>query len=152
MVSPELRSRLTAPSLVTFQGAPGCCAAKQLPNGMLTYHGYDAASQAAWTVNRKSDLAHLSSVYYEYNGDSLPTWQYRRGEFSVDHQYVYSCKCQVPGRRFGHGGIDGVGVNRVWGRARHFGFALPRCPEARYAANPNSAAIRSAGDPTVPPA
>ena len=56
---------------------------------MLTYHEYDGASQAAWTVNRKSDLAHLSSVYYEYNGDSLPTWQYRRGEFSVDHQYVY---------------------------------------------------------------
>ena len=69
--------------------AAGRRTVKQLPNGMLTYHGYDAASQAAWTVNRKSDLAHLSSVYYEYNGDSLPTWQYRRGEFSVDHQYVY---------------------------------------------------------------
>ena len=69
--------------------AAGRRTVKQLPNGMLTYHGYDAASQASWTVNRKSDLAHLSSVYYEYNGDSLPTWQYRRGEFSVDHQYVY---------------------------------------------------------------
>jgi len=51
---------------------------KQFPNGMLTYHGYDAANQLSWTVNRKGDLTHLSSVYYEYDMDGLPAWQYRR--------------------------------------------------------------------------
>jgi len=69
--------------------AAGRRTVKQLPNGMLTYHGYDAANQLSWTVNRKGDLTHLSSVYYEYDMDSLPAWQYRRGDMEVDHEYVY---------------------------------------------------------------
>jgi len=40
-------------------------------------------------VNRKGDLTHLSSVYYEYDMDSLPASQYRRGDMDVDHEYVY---------------------------------------------------------------
>jgi hypothetical protein len=56
---------------------------------MVTYYVSDAPCRQTSTVNGKSDLTHVSSTYYEYNVDGLPTRQYRRGDYDVNHEYTY---------------------------------------------------------------
>jgi hypothetical protein len=66
---------------------------RQLPNGAVTYTGYDAASQTESIFNRASNMDALSCVYYQYNDDGLPTRQERRGAFDVNRH------CRVLGLR-----------------------------------------------------
>lgn len=69
--------------------AVGWRTVKQLPNGALSYFGYDSASRQTSILNVESDMTPISATYYEWNEDGLPTRQRRRGDYDVDHEYVY---------------------------------------------------------------
>ncbi|MBD3175752.1 MAG: hypothetical protein GF320_11265 [Armatimonadia bacterium] len=62
---------------------PGRRTVRQLPNGAVTYTGYDAASQTTSVFNRASNMDALPCVYYQYNDDGLPTKQAGTAGFSA---------------------------------------------------------------------
>ncbi len=70
----------------TWADAAGRRTVKQLPNGAVSYFGYDAASRQTSILNVESDMTPVSSVAYEWNADGLPTVQRRRGDYDVERE------------------------------------------------------------------